>query len=477
MTDIIPAHLVRRLVLLHDIFEIFSENLGFRENDECNYTSNGSRPEMPRWSVSNSVCMTMLGLRLVFGDWLCCVLFFERSFCERMFVEPYFLAPTRRLFPIWINSGTYNFYGQKSLVICTTVLWNFTMATGHGLSVWGRVASWDRVGSLHCITLVSFISVAGTQFPRNTQKSNALHSSLSYPMRIAFLSAVASVKQYQPERRRSALCGLRNVGVAVAAAALLLSNTDAAHAYGLTRAGRLDKCHGDEACVSTSSVGNPVKFGPPWTYEPQTSDATEAWATLKNAVLQNKDKGKIIEAIDGPEIYYMRAEYPSFAGGTEYVDLSIVSFVHFASTTIHCSKGHSEGHLALTPSCISALDVIATFCVWYIFVLIWSCFWFCRQSDVEFRLLPRDHLVTYRSASRKAIFVYPLQVCCVCVLQWIQTCAFVMFAQTGALAMCGNWAKNYLSLTKRLSLFSLNVLNFAQTLCRPLSTQEGTCRD
>lgn len=139
---------------------------------------------------------------------------------------------------------------------------------------------------------------------------------------MAFLCATASASHQQHNRKESALCALRQLGVAVAAAALL-SGTDAAHAYGLTRSGRLDKCRGDEACISTSSVGNPIKFGPPWTYAPQTSDALEAWASLKNAVNQNKDHGKIVEEKDGPDQYYLRAEFPSFAGGTEYVDSTL----------------------------------------------------------------------------------------------------------------------------------------------------------
>lgn len=120
---------------------------------------------------------------------------------------------------------------------------------------------------------------------------------------------------------------------------------DPTQAYGL-EAGRLAKCRGDNPCISTSSVGNPSKFGPPWSYQPQTDSPDLAWQSLKSAILSIKDKGVIVESIDGPNTYYLRAEFPSTWKGTD---------------------------------------------------------------DVEFRLITSDALVTYRSASREAIFIYPLQ--------------------------------------------------------------------
>lgn len=93
-------------------------------------------------------------------------------------------------------------------------------------------------------------------------------------------------------------------------------------------------------------MGNPSKFGPPWSYQPETDDADVAWASLKEAVAASKDKGQIVEVSDGPGEYYLRAEFPSSFKGTD---------------------------------------------------------------DVEFRLMKKDSLVTYRSASREAIFLYPLQ--------------------------------------------------------------------
>lgn len=136
--------------------------------------------------------------------------------------------------------------------------------------------------------------------------------------------------------------GVAMIGLAAAAA---LQGMENAEAYGLVK-GRLEKCRGDMPCISTTSVGNPSKFGPPWSYQPETDDANVAWQSLKRAVGENRDKGKIVEAIDGPDEYYLRAEFPSSFKGTD---------------------------------------------------------------DVEFRLLTKDSLVTYRSASREAFFLYPLQ--------------------------------------------------------------------
>lgn len=137
-------------------------------------------------------------------------------------------------------------------------------------------------------------------------------------------------------------------GVVVGAVALALAGSaaDPANAYGLINA-RLEKCKGDSPCVSTSSVGNPSKFGPPWSYQPQTEDAQVAWRSLKDVVETSRDKGVIVESIDGPDTFYMRAEFPAAFG-----------------------KG---------------------------------------IDDVEFRLVKADSLVTYRSASRDAIYLYPLQ--------------------------------------------------------------------
>lgn len=129
---------------------------------------------------------------------------------------------------------------------------------------------------------------------------------------MAFISLYASASPRPGARRVQ--CARRNAASIAAAAAsvALLCSPDFVLAAGLTPAGRLDRCKGDEACISTSSVGNPVKFAPPWTYESQTNDAGTAWASLKDAILQSKDRGVIVESQDGPKDFYVRAEFPSF---------------------------------------------------------------------------------------------------------------------------------------------------------------------
>lgn len=130
---------------------------------------------------------------------------------------------------------------------------------------------------------------------------------------MAFVSLYATASS--PSAGQKANCAQRKAAssVAVAAASVaLLCSPDFALAAGLTSAGRLDRCKGDEACISTSSVGNPVKFAPPWTYESQTNDAETAWASLKEAIVGIKDPGVIVESQDGPKDFYVRAEFPSF---------------------------------------------------------------------------------------------------------------------------------------------------------------------
>lgn len=140
--------------------------------------------------------------------------------------------------------------------------------------------------------------------------------------------------------------------IAVAVTAIIFTLTQsptATDAYGL-ESGRMAKCRGDAPCVSTTSVSNPSKFGPPWSYQPQTGSATEAWASLKETLSNlETDKGVIVESIDGPSEYYLRAEFH------------------------------------------------------------WSFLTWKGTDDVEFRLIEKDSLVSYRSASRDAIYVYPIQ--------------------------------------------------------------------
>lgn len=107
---------------------------------------------------------------------------------------------------------------------------------------------------------------------------------------------------------------------------------------------RLAKCRGDAPCISTSSVGNPSKFLPPWTYAPQTNDASTAWTSLKEAVM-TVEGAVMAECLDKPDFYF-RVEMKNKWGG---------------------------------------------------------------MDDMEFRLLEKEDIVTYRSAAREAFYLYPIQ--------------------------------------------------------------------
>eukprot|EP00667_Euglena_gracilis_P016638 EG_transcript_17434 len=115
--------------------------------------------------------------------------------------------------------------------------------------------------------------------------------------------------------------------------------------FGLTPQGGLLPCQSTENCVSSSSVRSPTQFKPPWDYAIQTTDAAEAFATLQAAVLE--EPGAVIVEADAQR-YYLHATAPS----------------------------------RVPPS---SLD------------------------DLEFLLYPKDQLVVHRVATRKSVFVYPLQ--------------------------------------------------------------------
>ena len=109
--------------------------------------------------------------------------------------------------------------------------------------------------------------------------------------------------------------------------------------------GRLSKISATENGVSTSSVRNPSRYSPPWTYLTETSDSRQAWQSLVKAVNEVPGGMEIVKLTDT----YLHATIPtSFPTGDGYID------------------------------------------------------------DLEFLLRPDDNLVLFRSASRTSIFVYPV---------------------------------------------------------------------
>lgn len=101
--------------------------------------------------------------------------------------------------------------------------------------------------------------------------------------------------------------------------------------------------------VSTSAIKNPSRYSPPWSYLTETSNPTVAWKSLQQAVA----------AIDNVQVVTVTDSY------------------------LHAAVPTQQPPLA-------GLDASAAL------------------DDLEFLLRPDDQLVLYRSASRTAVFVYPL---------------------------------------------------------------------
>jgi len=115
---------------------------------------------------------------------------------------------------------------------------------------------------------------------------------------------------------------------------------------------RLSPIAATENGVSTSAIKNPSRYSPPWSYLTETNDAARAWKSLRATVLDT-----------------LRSEHVQIVGDTD-------TYLH---VTVPTQQPPLQG--------LSTEDA---------------------SDDIEFLLRPEDDLVLYRSASRTALFVYPL---------------------------------------------------------------------
>eukprot|EP00977_Amphora_coffeiformis_P017117 scaffold5479_cov199-Amphora_coffeaeformis.AAC.56 len=116
---------------------------------------------------------------------------------------------------------------------------------------------------------------------------------------------------------------------------------------------RLSGIAATENGVSTSAVKNPSRYAPPWLYLTETDNAATAWKSLRAAVMDTLESENI-QVVTATDTY-----------------------LH---VTVPTQQPPFQGSLPIE----AALD------------------------DLEFLLRPADNLVLYRSASRTAVFVYPL---------------------------------------------------------------------
>jgi uncharacterized protein (DUF1499 family) len=79
----------------------------------------------------------------------------------------------------------------------------------------------------------------------------------------------------------------------------------------------LAKCSAEENCISSTAVGNPSKYGPPWSYAKATTDPSEAWSSLEAAI--RAEPGLELQVVQG---LYLRATAPSVfpPGGVDDIE-------------------------------------------------------------------------------------------------------------------------------------------------------------
>jgi uncharacterized protein (DUF1499 family) len=118
--------------------------------------------------------------------------------------------------------------------------------------------------------------------------------------------------------------------------------------------------------ISTSAIRNPIRYSPPWSYSTKTSNATKAWNSLYNTVLQIDPNVQVIQYTD--TYLHVTVATKPFVGSNRFVS---------SSNPFDSNDGDN--------------DDIAD-----------------NVDDMEFVLRHDDNLILYRSASRKSIFVYPL---------------------------------------------------------------------